>query len=108
MLIQMKRFDMAELVLAKAVGEKPDDLKAWLDLAAVRVGMKQNSRAIEALQKAIEKGGEPIRNVLRKDPRFKSLWNDPKFQKMVPPPAAKRLPFGAAPQPAGGFGGLSY
>ena len=108
MLIQMKRFDMAELVLAKAVGEKPDDLKSWMDLAAVRVGMKQNSRAIDALQKAVEKGGEPIRNVLRKDPRFKPLWSNPKFQKLVPPPSGKRLPFGAAPQPVGGFGGLSF
>jgi len=108
MLIQMKRFDMAELVLAKAVGEKPDDLKSWVDLAAVRVGMKKNSRAIDALQKAVEKGGEPIRNVLRKDSRFQPLWNDSKFQKLVPPPSGKRLPFGAAPQPAGGFGGLSF
>jgi len=108
MLIQMKRFDMAELVLAKAVGEKPDDLKAWLDLAAVRTSMGRKDKALESIQTAIEKGGEPIRNVLRKDPRFKPLWNDPKFQKLVPPPSAKRLPFGAAPQPAGGFGGLSY
>ncbi len=108
MLIQMRRFDMAELVLSKAVSEKPDDLKSWVDLAAVRTSMGRKVNAIEALQKAVEKGGEPIRNVLRRDQRFQSLWNDPTFQKLVPPPSAKRLPFGAAPKPVSGFGGLSY
>ena len=108
MLIQMRRFDMAEIVLVKYLGEKSDDLKSWLDLAAVRTSMGRKDKALEALSEVVEKGGEPIRNVLRKDPRFKPLWNDPKFQKLVPPASTKRLPFGAAPQPAKGFGSLSF
>ena len=106
MLAQMRRPDLAEPVLAKYLGEKPADLKGWLNLAALRVSLGRKDKALDALQQAVNKGGSPIRNVLRKDPRFRPLWNDPRFQRMVP--AAAGLPFGAAPKPAGGFGGLSF
>ncbi len=108
MLIQMKQPGLAEPVLVKYLGGKPDDLSAWIELAALRTSLGRKDKAFEALQAVVEKGGEPIRNVLRKDQRFKPLWNDPKFQALVPPASASRLPFGAAPQPAGGFGGLSF
>lgn len=94
MLTQMKRFDQADLVLVKHLGAKPDDLRVWVELAAIRTSMGRKDKALEALQQAVEKGGEPIRNVLRKDQRFKSFWTDPKFQQLVPPTVKKPIPFG--------------
>jgi len=108
LLIQMRHFQEAESVLMKILAEKPDDLKSWLELAAVRTASNQKDSAIDALQKMVEKGGDPLRNVLRKDLRFRPLWNDPRFQKLVPQPTQKRFPFGSAPEPSGGFGSLPF
>jgi thioredoxin-like negative regulator of GroEL len=101
MLIQMKRFDLVEPVLVKYLAAKPDDLSVQVDLAAVRVELRRLDQAIETLRKTVEKGGEPIRAALRKDARFQPLWNDARFQAIVPPMPAGRLPFGAAPQSSG-------
>jgi thioredoxin-like negative regulator of GroEL len=108
MLIQMKRFDLVEPVLVKYLAGKPDDLSAQVDLAAVRTELKRFDLAIETLRKAVEKGGEPIRTLLRKDARFQPLWNDARFQAIVPPAAPARLPFGNLPQSSGGLGGLVF
>ena len=94
MLTQMNRPDLAEAVFVKYLVEKPDDLRIWVELAAIRTSMGRRDKALEALQQAVEKGGEPIRNVLRKDPRFKSFWNDAKFQQLIPPTVRKQIPFG--------------
>ena len=102
MLIEMKRTDMAEPVILKYLDERPDDLRMWIELVAVRIAQSQAGPAIEALATAVEKGGEPVRNLLRKDPRFQPLWRDARFRKLVPPaPAAQPLPFSATPQPFG-------
>jgi tetratricopeptide (TPR) repeat protein len=102
MVLQMNRFDLAEPVLIKYLAAKPDDLRIQIDLAAVRVELRRLDQAIETLRKVVEKGGEPIRAALRKDVRFQPLWNDARFQSIVPPEPAGRLPLGAPPQ----FGGL--
>ncbi len=109
MLVQMRRFDLVEPVFAKYLEAKPDDLRIQIELAAVRVELKRIDPAIAMLKVAVEKGGEAIRAVLRKDPRFQTLWNDVRFQAIVPPlPSAnRRLPFDSSPQPSG-LGGLSF
>jgi thioredoxin-like negative regulator of GroEL len=110
MLIQMNRMDMVEPVIVKYLESRPDDLRTQVELAAVRVALGRPDRALETLKTAVEKGGEPIRSVLRKDTRFQSLWGDARFQALVPPlPAGggRRLPFDTAPQPSG-LGGLSF
>jgi tetratricopeptide (TPR) repeat protein len=108
MLIQMKRFDLVEPVFIKYLAVKPDDLSVQVELAATRIELKRFDQAIETLRKAVEKGGEPIRAVLRKDKRFQPLWNDARFQAIVPPPPASRQPFGALPQQSNGLGGLLF
>ncbi len=109
MLIQIKRVDMVEPVFIKYLEAKPDDLAVQIELAAVRLALGRPGPAFETLKGAVEKGGEPIRAVLRKDMRFQPLWNDARFQALVPPQPATsglRLPFGTA-QPSG-LGGLSF
>ncbi len=108
MLVQMKRFDLLEPVFIKYLADKPDDLRIQIELAAVRIELKRFDQAIETIKGAVEKGGEPIRTVLRKDVRFQPLWGDVRFQALVQP-AAGRLPFGALSQPSnGGLGGLLF
>ena len=109
MLVQMKRVDMAEPILITYLKTKPDDLRVQVELAAVRIALGRPDQAIATLRTAVEKGGEPIRAMLRKDMRFQPLWNDVRFQTLVPPTPASGLnsPFGVAPQPSG-LGGLSF
>jgi len=107
MLVQMRRPDMAEPFFEKYLTAKPDNLRIQVEQAAVRVELKKYDQAIETLRVAVEKGGEPIRSVLRKDQRFQPLWKDARFQALVPPAPVGRLPFGALPQ-SGGLGGLSF
>jgi thioredoxin-like negative regulator of GroEL len=109
MLIQMKRFDLVEPVFIKYLKAVPDDLRVQIDLAAVRTVLGRSDQAIETLRAVIEKGGEPIRSLLRKDQRFQPLWNDPRFRTLIPPTPAPglSLPFGAASKTSG-LDGLSF
>ena len=106
MLVQMKRVDMAEPVIITYLKSKPDDLQVQVELAAVRLTLGRLDQALTTLRTVVEKGGEPIRAMIRKDMRFQPLWNDARFQAIVPPTAA-RPPFGAMPQ-SPGLGGLSF
>jgi thioredoxin-like negative regulator of GroEL len=105
LLVQLKQLDLADQALISYLQAKPDDLRAQIELAAIRIMLGRTDQALQTIQTAVGKGGEPIRAVIRKDQRFRPLWNDPRFQAIVPP-STPRLPFGAASQPAGGFGGL--
>jgi thioredoxin-like negative regulator of GroEL len=110
-LSQMNRPDLVEPVILKYLEAKPDDLYAQIELAAVRTATGKISQALETIKGVVEKGGEPIRTVLRKDQRFQPLWNDSRFRALVPPTVASpiRTPFGAMTQPqSGGLGGLSF
>ncbi|MGE4489161.1 MAG: DUF2723 domain-containing protein [Kiritimatiellales bacterium] len=106
MLVSIRRLDIAEPVLARYLQQKPDDLRSWLELASLRLTMNRISPALDAIANAVEKGGEPIRNVLRRDNRFQPLWNNPRFQQLVPPPSMRGLPFGGSS--TGGLGGLTF
>lgn len=102
-LSQMNRFDFVEPILINYLKGSPDDLRVQVELAAVQVAMGRPDRAIESIKAAVQKGGEPICAVLRKDARFQMLWNDARFQAVVPPAPAsgRRLPGEAVPQPSG-------
>ena len=105
MLIQINRIDMAEPVILKYLEMQPGDLRVQIELAAVRTALGRPDAALSTLKGAVEKGGEPIRMAVRKDMRFQPLWNDARFQAIVPPQSAGggfRQPFGAV-QPAGGM-----
>ena len=101
LLVQIKRVEFVEPIFINYLQARPDDLRIQLELAALRLSLGHPDLAIETLRTAVQKGGEPICAVLRKDARFQPLWNDARFQAIVPPiPAAgRRLP--------SGIGGLS-
>lgn len=89
----MKRPDLLEPLMIKYLQLEPGDVKCWIDLAAVRVASGRQVQALDALQQAVSKGGEPIRKIIRKDGRFVPLQRDSRFQKLIPPAALDRTPF---------------
>ncbi|RKX31282.1 MAG: hypothetical protein DRP22_03970, partial [Verrucomicrobia bacterium] len=80
-----KDFGMIAKALQAYVEREPSNTKIWVDLAAARFAAGQRGPALEALRKAVEIGGEPARDAIRRDQRFDPVRNDPEFQKIVPP-----------------------
>ncbi len=94
MLTQIQRLDMAEPVIVYSLKKNPQDTSLWITLAANRMALNRQNAALDAIASAVKYGGEPIRNILRKDEQFQSLWGNERFRKLVPPPSAnRRLPF---------------
>jgi len=53
---------------------KPHDVDTWLELAAVRLALKQHAPARAALRRALAIGGPPVYERTRRNPRFARLW----------------------------------
>ncbi|MCC7300339.1 MAG: tetratricopeptide repeat protein, partial [Verrucomicrobia bacterium] len=109
LLTQIKQIDLVEPVILKYLAAQPDDLVAQIELAANRIALGRPDAALQAIRTAVEKGGDPIRAVIRKDVRFRPLSNDPRFQALVPPEASfgRRSP-GMSPQSGGGLNPLLF
>ncbi len=85
MYTEMKRYDLLSTALERYLQKEPTNPRAWVDLAAARVAMQKPAEALQALRRAVELGGEPVRDLARKDPRFGGLRNSPEFNALVPP-----------------------
>jgi tetratricopeptide (TPR) repeat protein len=59
------------------------DPRIWLELACAQTHLGQNDRAIQSLHQAITCGGEPLKDAIRKDPRFDPLRSMEGFQKLL-------------------------
>ena len=79
------RLDLLEEILGKYIQAQPGDLRILIELAAVRAARGNAPGAIELLRVAIERGGLPIVERIRTDPRLQPLRNLPAFQQLVPP-----------------------
>ncbi len=93
-----KRFAVVEQVLKKYTALKPKDPQGWGNLAALQLVLNKRGEMWVSLGKIIESGGEPARNMLRKDKRFDSIRNTKEFQQLVPPQQQTRG-LGLAPLP---------
>ena len=58
-------------------------MNGWLNLAAVRVALRHNEAALDAVQQAVRVGKETAISALREDTRFEPLRSTPQFQKLV-------------------------
>jgi len=94
---QGRRFAIVELALKKYTSLKPKDPQGWTNLAALQLVLNKRGEMFVSLQKAIECGGEPARNMIRKDKRFDAIRKTKEFQKLVPPSAQSGL--GLTPLP---------
>ncbi|MBI2441075.1 MAG: DUF2723 domain-containing protein [Lentisphaerae bacterium] len=62
---------------------QPGDPRGWLEMACAQVQMTQNDRALQSLRQAVACGGEPLKDVIRKDNRLDPLRGMESFQKLV-------------------------
>jgi len=80
-----KRIDLLEVALQRYLAREPANPRVWVDLAAVQVALNKQEQAYASLRHAVEIGGEAVRDVIRKDPRFDAVRNNAPFKAIVPP-----------------------
>jgi hypothetical protein len=84
MYASVQRFDLFAIALQKYLEKEPNNARIWIDLAAAQAMTMQTNEAFASLRKAIQLGGEPVRDIARKDKRFENLRKDKRFQEIVP------------------------
>jgi hypothetical protein len=103
MYADLKRLDMVVTVFRKVLEREPGNARIWVDLAAVHVFMQQANEAMDALRKGVEVGGEPVRDMVRRDQRFAPLRQLPAFNALIPPVQAGNLNLNMGLPELGGF-----
>ena len=96
-LAKARRFPMVELALKKYTEAQPKDHQGWINLAGLQLILKKPGEMWVSLGKAIEVGGEPARNQIRKDKRFDTIRRTKEYQKLIPLPKPGTM--GLAPLP---------
>ena len=84
MYAESRRFDMLAMTLERYLQREPGNLKVWVDLAAVLANIQKTNEALSALRKAVEMGGDPVRDIARKDGRFDPIRQMPEFKALIP------------------------
>ena len=84
MYAEQKRFDLLAMALERYVQREPNNPRVWTDLAAVQATLQKTPDALKALRRAIELGGEPVRDIARKDARFNAIRDNAEFKALVP------------------------
>ena len=85
MFADVRRADLLAYALQRYLMREPGNPRVWLDLAAVHVAMQQKDRAIEALRRAVDLGGDSVREMVRQDGRFDPIRNEAQFRALIPP-----------------------
>jgi thioredoxin-like negative regulator of GroEL len=89
---QMRRFDLAETVLTHYLSATPADTRVWIELAVIRLTRGQTGPALEALETAVNKGGDSVRALVAQDARFRPLYGNGRFRTLIPPQAPVKKP----------------
>jgi tetratricopeptide (TPR) repeat protein len=98
MYAQMQRVDLYANAMEIYVQREPNDPRAWMELAAAYTAQQRRGDALRTLRRAVEIGGEAVRDAARRDQRFDPLRQLPEFKAVIPDilPNAQRpinLPF---------------
>ncbi len=90
-----RRADLLEEALLKYLERSGDNQPAvLLDLSAVQFALGKNEAAVQSMARAIQAGGEPVREQIRQDQRFEAVREMPEYRRLVPSaPANVVLPF---------------
>ncbi len=95
-----QRLDLVEMALNRYIEREPRNPRVWLDLAALHVARGQQAEFGDALRRAVQLGGEPVRDAVRKDQRFDGVRHLREYQQVIPSaspqqqrPSGMSLPF---------------
>jgi thioredoxin-like negative regulator of GroEL len=78
-----QRIDLVEVALRRYLERNPRNPRVWLDLAATQI-VRQQAEFAQSLRRAIELGGDPVREAVRQDPRFEPVRQTREYQQLVP------------------------
>ena len=92
MYAETQKLDLFIGALELYVQRDPSQPRVWLDLSAAYVGAQRRGDAIRTLRRAVETGGETIRDAARKDNRFDPIREIPEFKAIIPPVQAGQMP----------------
>ncbi|MCO6399690.1 MAG: DUF2723 domain-containing protein [Verrucomicrobia bacterium] len=84
-----QRGDLLAVALERYLQKEPSNPRIWFDLAAVQAQLRRTNESVQTLRKAIELGGESVRDMARKDQRFDPVRGAPAFQSLVPAPQSR-------------------
>jgi len=82
---QPQRLGMVVEAYQRYLAREKSDARIWYELGCVQAVIGQASNAIHSLQQASAIGGEPIKDVMRKDQRLEPLRSSEVFQKLITP-----------------------
>jgi thioredoxin-like negative regulator of GroEL len=85
-------------VMEKYLSLRPEDWKAWLDLASLAVAINRPDDAFKALREALRRGGPEARALIQQNPRLAPL-----LQRLPPQSFG---PMGIPPIPGASTGGM--
>ncbi len=84
MYAQQNRGDLLATALERYLQKEPNNARVWLDFSATQAMLQRTNDALQSLRKAVELGGEPMRDIIRKDTRFNGLRENTTFKTIVP------------------------
>ncbi|MDO9540707.1 MAG: DUF2723 domain-containing protein [Kiritimatiellia bacterium] len=91
MSVQPQRLGMVAEAYQHYLARERSDPRVWHELGCVQIAIGQPSNAIHSLQQAVAIGGEPIKDVLRKDQRLEPLRASEAIQKLLAPAAQQKF-----------------
>ncbi len=80
-----KRMDLLSVALERYLARDPSNPRVWIDLAAVHTALQRTNDAVNDIRRAVEIGGEPARDIIRKDRRFDAIRENAEFKAVIPP-----------------------
>lgn len=89
-----ERIDLAEQVVRRSLALEPKNPNHWFELAAIQTMMKRKPDAVNSLRKAVEYGGDRVREAIGTSEIFMPLLNEPGFREIMtaPPEDSSALP----------------
>ncbi len=81
-----QRADLLAVALERYLQKDPSNPRIYFDLAAVQAQLRRTNESVQTLRRAIELGGESVRDAARKDQRFDPVRSAPAFQALAPAP----------------------
>ncbi len=84
---ETQRIPLLDAALVRYTTLQPNDPNGWIELGGVRLALGKPDESMMALQNAVRAGGQPVRDQLRQDERFKGLHPRQDFHTLVAPQA---------------------